>query len=112
MQIVKGLLFVGWIIIGVCNLTDKRDGVSKISYGCVWLCLIMELALMRLIDADKIKIPYKRDDIYYRNTYSSGVTAMVHAIGKTPTIEADPVVHGRWILDEYGNPHCSVCEHV
>ena len=37
---------------------------------------------MRLIDADEIKIPYKRDDIYYRNTYSSGVTAMVHAIGK------------------------------
>ena len=67
---------------------------------------------MRPIDADKIKIPYKRDDIYYRNTYSSGVTAMVHAIGKTPTIEAEPVVHGRWILDEYGNPHCSVCEHV
>lgn len=52
---------------------------------------------MRLIDADKIKIPYKRDDIYYRNTYSSGVTAMVHAIGKTPTIEAEPVVHGEWV---------------
>lgn len=53
---------------------------------------------MRLINADAIKIPYKRDDIYYRNTYSSGVTAMVHAIGKTPTIEAEPVVHGRWIF--------------
>ena len=52
---------------------------------------------MRLIDADEIKIPYKRDDIYYRKTYSSGVTAMVHAIGKTPTIEAEPVVHGEWV---------------
>lgn len=56
---------------------------------------------MRLIDADQIKIPHKRDDIYYRNTYSSGVTAMVHAIGKTPTIEAEPVVHGRWIGIQY-----------
>lgn len=45
MQIVKGLSFVAWIIIGVCNLTAKRNGVSKISYGYVWLCLIMELAL-------------------------------------------------------------------
>lgn len=34
------------------------------------------------------------------------------AIRRIGTIEADPVVHGRWILDEYGNPHCSVCEHV
>ena len=29
-----------------------------------------------------------------------------------PSIEAEPVVHGEWILDEYGNPHCSKCEHV
>ena len=65
---------------------------------------------MRLINADAIKIPYKRDDIYYRNTYSSGVTAMVHAIGKTPTIEAEPVVHGRWILkDDHGSGVCSNC---
>ena len=73
---------------------------------------------MRLINADAIKIPYKRDDIYYRNTYSSGVTAMVHAIGKTPTIEAEPVVHGRWVRPTMINgvnfdiPHCSVCEKV
>ena len=33
-------------------------------------------------------------------------------IQEQPTIEAEPVVHGEWILDEYGNPHCSVCEHV
>lgn len=39
-------------------------------------------------------------------------TAFKHMIADEPTIEAEPVVHGRWILDEYGNPHCSVCEHV
>ena len=45
MKIVEGLLFVSWIILGVYNLTAKREGVSKISYGCAWLCLIFQLAL-------------------------------------------------------------------
>ena len=37
---------------------------------------------------------------------------IISSIENAPTIEAEPVVHGEWIYDEYGNPHCSKCEHV
>lgn len=37
---------------------------------------------------------------------------ILRTIDEQPTIEVEPVVHGEWILDEYGNPHCSKCEHV
>ncbi len=50
---------------------------------------------MRLIDADAIdweKIE-KRDRLYYRNSYESGIVAMKHYIAKQPTAyDVDKVV--------------------
>lgn len=74
---------------------------------------------MRLIDADVLmrnigKIPQLRGITYGR---------MKRAVDDTPTIEADPVRHGQWVVVEPdGWNHrgynvtpkikCSVCEHV
>ena len=30
-------------------------------------------------------------------------------IDEQPTVDAEPVKHGRWIEDKYGIPHCSEC---
>ena len=37
---------------------------------------------------------------------------MIEVLKNQPAIEAESVETGRWIYDEYGNPHCSKCEHV
>ena len=49
---------------------------------------------MRLIDADKLKqrLP----------TFSSVIDEM-------PTIDAQPVKHGRWIVADDGVTRCSIC---
>lgn len=65
---------------------------------------------MRLIDADALK--EELDSVLNWNTnneYNMYSDTMV-AIDNAPTIEAEPVLHGRWI-DKYGNGdlYCSEC---
>ena len=50
---------------------------------------------MKLIDADAIDIElaYKRDPVYYRNTFESGVRNALSVVMNAPTIEAEPVVY-------------------
>lgn len=80
--------------------------------------------MQRLIDADAIEFP---DANYWEEThededygYGMGVGDCIEIIEKMPTIDAEPVRHGKWLDDgQYDNffPHhewrCSECgEHV
>lgn len=65
---------------------------------------------MRLIDADMLKAEFTGN---FQKEY--GVSQIKAMIDVRPTIEAEPVRHGRWVLecDPNGNPycfHCSVCD--
>lgn len=67
---------------------------------------------MRLIDADtlydKAEERYKSASGSYRKIYRG----FVDDVADAPTVDAAPVVHGRWIkASVYGIPHyrCSVC---
>ena len=80
---------------------------------------------MRLIDADAVwqKIQLQRYDYLHTSELTfTGLTIAKKIIEEAPTIEATPVVHGRWmptyhtyynrdgecrIADEW---HCSKCE--
>lgn len=55
---------------------------------------------MRLIDADALK----KDLV---ENYGFFPALVMRAIDKQPTIEAEPVKHGKWIADRY----CSNCEY-
>ena len=66
---------------------------------------------MRLIDADEL-LKKHTCDVYGAYDDSCMVQAVfVPYIKGAPTIEAAPVVHGRWIEDDARGRHCcSVCE--
>lgn len=55
---------------------------------------------MRLIDAEALELEYVR-----RNGAIS-----LEMIGCMPTIDAVPVVHGKWIEEKFSFPACSVCD--
>lgn len=63
----------------------------------------------RLIDADALAFDVLGLTIVSPEVmnYANAVTV---AIAKAPTIDAEPVRHGRWIRDDLGRTCCSVCE--
>ncbi len=74
---------------------------------------------VRLIDANALvdKLPKVDLDHDERITKSGAVADMVCLISNAPTIEAEPVRHGRWIeytfwIGSFGQIYtrCSVCE--
>ena len=54
---------------------------------------------MRLIDADNLKIP---NDAPYK-------ASVKRVVAQQPTVEAVPVVHGKWIYNEYYTWECGNC---
>lgn len=58
---------------------------------------------MRLIDADEIVC-----DIYDEMEGTMVVTA--DDIAKMPTVDAEPIRHGRWIRQDNGTWVCSECQ--
>lgn len=69
---------------------------------------------MRLIDADALlTVPNVRKVTEYDET-GEGITYLavpVEAIEKAPTIEAEPVRHGKWEEGAFENSkRCSVCQ--
>ena len=66
---------------------------------------------MRLIDTDAIEKEYHEElHAYYKDDYGKGFQAGLLVTIKQPTIEAEPVVHGEWILkDDHGKGVCSNC---
>ena len=86
---------------------------------------------MRLIDADKlyeilkndmVRIPFveeDRDMFYHNSGYNCAMTGAYLEVEKQPTIEAAPVVHGKWIIqpiddltDIFVKYRCSVCGYI
>lgn len=79
---------------------------------------------MRLIDAEALEESIEQIDWYHltrngemvkRATSENGwykEQDIYNAIEEAPTIEAKPVVHGRWELEygNYGKMRCSVCK--
>lgn len=59
---------------------------------------------MRLIDADRLKVVLEKNF-----GHTGGASVLEQLIDEQPTI--DPVKHGRWIEDGYGNGEivCSNC---
>jgi len=58
-------------------------------------------------------------DLIYREDAIVALTQSADYIGdaldrlcKVPAVDADPVVHGRWIIDSDGLPVCSVCDEI
>lgn len=56
---------------------------------------------MRLIDADNLKIP---SDAPYK-------ASVKRVVAQQPTVEAVPVVHGEWILEEKAGVDYWCCSH-
>ena len=68
---------------------------------------------MRLIDADALKNCWRSwamrkndNDITTIGTARMGFEWLINAM---PTIDAEPVTYGRWILNRQGNWACSLC---
>ena len=58
---------------------------------------------MRLIDADALETHEIYEGEWIRVVYADD-------IDNTPTIEAEPVRHGRWEYKHFSSePHCSLC---
>lgn len=64
---------------------------------------------MRLIDADEFE-----KDIYkclmYGNTAFIDKYEVLHRLNNAPTIEAEPIRHGKWIENDNGTYSCSECK--
>jgi hypothetical protein len=75
---------------------------------------------MRLIDADALaeKAYWHGEHPDVGNPFAEGVEAVdVSDVDEAPTIDAEPVRHGRWVLKNTCGPHtgklhCSVCDKI
>lgn len=61
---------------------------------------------MRLIDADAMRQNWLENG---QNEYVYDTNAVLDSIDAQPTIEAEPVRHGRWERGDNFKPKCSVC---
>ena len=67
------------------------------------------MILMRLKDADTLIETICHDCTYRCNEYCREIKHIINA----PTVDAVPVVHGKWLHDNYGANFCSECmKHV
>ena len=73
---------------------------------------------MRLIDADKLEdvlakhqTHYYGDSDYYEGI-SQGFNLAIYDVKETPTIEAEPTRHGKWIKVGDNTYRCSRCNEV
>lgn len=66
---------------------------------------------MRLIDADAlVQMPWVLPN---RMTRETALECFRNIVGEAPTIDAEPVRHGRWIKDDYYKCwYCSECRAV
>lgn len=68
--------------------------------------------MARYIDADKIDTEkaYKRNEIYYRNSFKSGVASTLHLLAKIPTADVVEVKQGKWVNIMFTQRYrCSLC---
>ena len=60
---------------------------------------------MRLIDADAFKKNLEKEF----ETATDAYDAVDFALEDTPTIEAEPVKHGKWVVENEESIRCSEC---
>lgn len=64
---------------------------------------------MRLIDVDALGVGLCSRDVLPAD-YCAGWNGLIRLLEKAPTVDAVPVVHGRWALNKkYGDYECSEC---
>lgn len=63
--------------------------------------------MSRLVDVDELKHELKWLEEYDQPVYHD----VVSTIDEIATVDAEPVKHGHWIVDEDGNIKCSECGH-
>lgn len=64
----------------------------------------------RLIDADSVTFT-DFEIVMCEGDYKKAFKLLCEKLDDAPTIEAEPVKHGHWIVDEDGNIKCSECGH-
>jgi len=70
---------------------------------------------MRLIDADALGIGYVKLNVFVSPEYAQGWSRAIEMINDAPTVDAEPVVRGRWITRNKGQNNwceCSNCSTV
>lgn len=65
---------------------------------------------MRLIDADDLKQAVYDSFAPYQCEWATIIRQVSKVIDCAPTIEATPVVHGKWIWADDGYCRCSECK--
>ncbi len=63
---------------------------------------------MRPIDADKLMVELNEAQVEYDENYR-GLCLAKNRVYESPTIEAEPGIHARWIESEEGYFSCSNC---
>lgn len=67
---------------------------------------------MRLIDADKLDFSFDRRCFCEEDEgYVRGADDAISVVENAPTIDAVPVVYGRWVYGEDVDIQCSICGH-
>ena len=68
---------------------------------------------MRIVDADKllhkVKINAKRWAVIRNKTVESIIDKVLYIIEHAETVDAEPVRHGKWIMESGGGTRCSYC---
>lgn len=70
--------------------------------------------MQRLIDADALKNDILKSAVMIDDTgIQTGYEIAIELINRQPTIDAEPVRHGKWITEEClpGVAVCSICGH-
>lgn len=68
--------------------------------------------MARFIDVDKIDTEkaHKRNEIYYRDSFESGVVSTLHLLAKMPTADVVEVKRGEWLNIIFTQRYiCSLC---
>lgn len=72
--------------------------------------------MARLIDADALKTEARKleniGDNDFERGFCWGVDEVVNLIDSAPTVDAEPVRHGQWVVNNhYGVIQCSSCRY-
>lgn len=66
---------------------------------------------MRLIDDDSLGIGKAKRSVFIEKAYADGWNSAIELINQAETVDAAPVVHGRWLMahNKIENAVCSAC---
>lgn len=62
---------------------------------------------MRLIDANSLIEYWLQNG---ENEYVYDTNAFIESVDNAPTVDAEPVRHGRWVMESDGGTRCSSCK--